>query len=166
MALKDQLVTIGINKITLQELDSAGADVGTPLQLGQTLEDSFNWTTEDGTTVDIRVEETDKPIYSRTAEGTSTIEWISPNVDPEVLAKVTGGTWSELTGYDAPIKAVVKEYRVLVEVEDGYDVTFGRVPIKAVHSGNLGRNNALELTVSGNLLAPVDGKAPYNLKKA
>ncbi|MGL4585269.1 MAG: hypothetical protein ACRCVU_20115 [Flavobacterium sp.] len=165
MAQKDRLVTIGINSIKLQELDSAGADVGTPIELGQTREDSFNLTQEDGTTVDIRVEETDDPIYSRTAKGTYSVTWNSPNCDPESLAKVTGGTWSEADGYSSPSKAVVKDYRVIVASEDGYDLTLNRVSIRADFSGNLGRNNPIELVVNGNVLAPQDGKGLYNLKK-
>lgn len=166
MAQKDRLVTIGINSIKLQELDSAGADVGTPIELGQTREDSFNLTKEDGTTVEVRVEETDDPIYSKTAKGTYSVTWNSPNCDPESLAKVTGGKWTELDGYSAPSKAVVKDYRVIVTVEDGYNLTLNRVSIRADFSGNLGRNNPLELVVNGNVLAPQDAtKGLYTLKK-
>lgn len=159
------LVTIGFNSIMLQEINpTTGADVGTPIQLGQTLEDSFNITNDEGTSVDILVEEVATPVFSRPGNVTTSITWQSPNVDPVALAAVTGGTWDPETGYDAPAKPLSKEYKVIIDSEQGYVLTYNRVKLTAKFDGAFGKNNALMITVNGTILNPVDGTTgPYNL---
>src|SRR5690554_5798773 len=167
MALADSLVTIRFNSIMLQEIDSTGADVGTPIALGQTLEDSFSITTDEGTPVEILVEESSTAIYSRAGNSSISITWQSPNVDPEALAAVTGGTWDDVEEeYSAPVKPLSKDYRVVIDSEQGYILSYNRVNLTANFDGTFGKNNALMITVNGTILAPVDGTTgPYSLKK-
>lgn len=159
------LVSIGINKISLQELNTAtGADEGTPIELGQTLEDSFSLTNDEGTEVTINVEESSDPIYSSPGNQTTSVTWQSPNADFASVAKVTGGTYTTADGYSSPRKRVTKEYRVTVTTEQGYDLVLNRVKLTASADGNLGKNNALMITANGTCLTPIDGtKGSYSI---
>lgn len=151
-------ITIGITSISLQELNpTTGADVGTPFIFGDTLEDSFTMTTDEGTEVTINIEESSDPIYSNPGNTTTSITWQSPNADPEQVAKLTGGTWSLANGYSSPRKRVTKEYEVTITTEQGNNVVFNRVKLTAYADGNLGKNNALTITASGTALVPVTG---------
>lgn len=159
-------ITIGINSIMLQEINpTTGADVGTPIQLGQTLEDSFNITTDEGTAVEIFVEEVANAIYSNPGTQTQTVTWQSPNADLETLAAVTGGTWSAGDGYEAPVKPANKEFRVIITPEQGYVLTLNRVKLTFNYDGAFGKNAALTITANGTVLNPVDGTTgPYALE--
>lgn len=157
-------ITIGITSIELQEINPVtGANVGTSFIFGDTLEDSFTMTTDEGTEVSINIEESSDPIYSAPGNTTTTITWQSPNADPEQVAKLTGGTWSAEDGYSSPRKRVTKEYEVTITTEQGNDVVFNRVKLTAYADGSLGKNNALTITASGTCLVPVTGtKGAYS----
>lgn len=156
--MADKLVTIGINSISLQEINpTTGADVGTPILLGDTLEDSFSMTTDEGTEVTINVEESSAPIYSDPGNQTVSVTWQSPNADMESLASITGGTWTAATGYSAPRKRTVKNFEVTVTTEQGYNLVLNNVRLTASVDGSLGKNNALTLTASGTCLVPPTG---------
>lgn len=157
-------ITIGITSIELQELNpTTGADVGTPFIFGDTLEDSFTMTTDEGTEVTINIEESSDPIYSNPGNTTTSITWQSPNADPEQIAKLTGGTWDAEDGYSSPRKRVTKEYEVTITTEQGNNVVFNRVKLTAYADGNLGKNNALMITANGTALVPVTGtKGAYS----
>lgn len=153
-----KLVTIGINSILMQELDPlTGADVGTEFSLGDTLEDSFSLTNDEGTEVTINIEESSDPIYSNPGNTTLSVTWQSPNAEMENVAKLTGGTWTALTGYSSPRQRVTKEYRVTVVTEQGYDLVLNRLKTTAIADGALGKNNALNITVNGTALIPLTG---------
>lgn len=156
--MADKLVSIGINSISLQELNpTTGAEVGTPIILGDTLEDSFSLTTDEGTEVVINIEESADPIYSNPGNTTTSVTWQSPNADMEAVADVTGGTYTALDGYSAPRKRVTKEYEVTISTEQGYDLILNRVKLTATADGNLGKNNALTITANGTCLVPISG---------
>lgn len=157
-------VTIGITKIELQELNpTTGANVGTAFIFGDTLEDSFTMTTDEGTEVTINIEESSDPIFSNPGNTTTTITWQSPNADPEQVAKITGGTWTALDGYSSPRKRVTKEYAVTITTEQGNDVVFNRVKLTAFADGSFGKNNALMITANGTCLVPLTGtKGAYS----
>lgn len=151
-------ITIGITGISLQEIDTVtGADIGTAFVFGDTLEDSFTMTTDEGTEVNINIEESSDPIYSAPGNTTTSITWQSPNADPEQVAKITGGTWTAEDGYSSPRRRVTKEYAVTVTTEQGSDLVFNRVKLTAYADGTFGKNNALTITASGNALVPVSG---------
>lgn len=151
-------ITIGITGISLQEIDpTTGADVGTAFVFGDTLEDSFTMTTDEGTEVTINIEESSDPIYSAPGNTTTSITWQSPNADPEQVAKITGGTWTASDGYSSPRRRVTKEYAITVTTEQGSDLVFNRVKLTAFADGTFGKNNALTITASGNALVPVTG---------
>ena len=151
-------ITIGITGISLQEIDPVtGDDIGTAFVFGDTLEDSFTMTTDEGTEVTINIEESSDPIYSAPGNTTTSITWQSPNADPEQVAKITGGTWTALDGYSSPRRRVTKEYAITVTTEQGSDLVFNRVKLTAFADGTFGKNNALTITASGNALVPVTG---------
>ena len=151
-------ITIGITGISLQEIDPVtGDDIGTAFVFGDTLEDSFTMTTDEGTEVNINIEESSDPIYSAPGNTSTSITWQSPNADPEQVAKITGGTWTALDGYSSPRRRVTKEYAVTVTTEQGSDLVFKRVKLTAYADGTFGKNNALTITASGNALVPVTG---------
>lgn len=151
-------ITIGITGISFQEIDpTTGADIGTAFVFGDTLEDSFTMTTDEGTEVNINIEESSDPIYSAPGNTTTSITWQSPNADPEQVAKITGGTWTALDGYSSPRRRVTKEYAITVTTEQGSDLVFNRVKLTAFADGTFGKNNALTITASGNALVPVTG---------
>ena len=151
-------ITIGITGISLQEIDPVtGDDIGTAFVFGDTLEDSFTMTTDEGTEVNINIEESSDPIYSAPGNTSTSITWQSPNADPEQVAKITGGTWTALDGYSSPRRRVTKEYAVTVTTEQGSDLVFNRVKLTAYADGTFGKNNALTITASGNALVPVTG---------
>lgn len=151
-------ITIGITSIELQEINpTTGANVGTAFIFGDTLEDSFTMTTDEGTEVNIYIEESSDPIYSAPGNTSTSITWQSPNADPEQVAKITGGTWTAEDGYSSPRRRVTKEYAVTVTTEQGSDLVFNRVKLTAYADGSFGKNNALTITASGNALVPVTG---------
>lgn len=151
-------ITIGITSIELQEINpTTGANVGTAFIFGDTLEDSFTMTTDEGTEVNINIEESSDPIYSAPGNTSTSITWQSPNADPEQVAKITGGTWTAEDGYSSPRRRVTKEYAVTVTTEQGSDLVFNRVKLTAYADGTFGKNNALTITASGNALVPVTG---------
>lgn len=152
-----KVLTIGIGSILMQELDPVtGADVGTEFSLGDTLEDSFSMTNDEGTEVTINIEESSDPVYSNPGNNTLSVTWQSPNADMENVAKVTGGTYTAGTGYTSPRNRVTKDYRVTVVTEQGYDLVLNRLRTTAVVEGSFGKNNPLMLTVNGTALAPLN----------
>lgn len=157
------MVTIGINSISLKEINAeTGLPSATAITLGDTLEDSFSLTTDEGTEVNINVEESSDPIYSNPGNQTVSVTWQSPNADFEKLASITGGTWSEATGYSAPRKRTVKNFEVTVATEQGYDLVLNNVRLTASIDGSLGKNNALTLTANGTCLS-TETKGPWDV---
>lgn len=158
-------VTIGINSISLKEIDTATGLPGTDvINLGQTLEDSFTMTTDEGTEVTINVEESSDPIFSNPGNTTTTVTWQSPNADMEAVAEITGGTWTALAGYSSPRNRVTKEYEVTITTEQGFDLILNRVKLTAMADGSLGKNNALMITANGTCLVPTVGaKGAYSI---
>lgn len=163
MALDGQ-VTLGNLGISLQELASDGTVVGTAFTVGYTNEDTFTFTTEEGTPFELMVDELDTALLSVARQGAINVTWSVPNVDLETLAQVTGGTYSIADGYDAPAKSVNKDFKVILTPEQGNIITMNRVSLSGRPDGAIGKNSQLNVIFTGTLLTPVDGGSPYNLK--
>lgn len=148
-------VTIGLEKLELFKLGADGTAEVTAIIIGDTLEDSLTFTQEDGTTVDINVEESETPVYSKTFKGSRSFTYQIPNPDVEKLAELWG-SFDALKGFEEPTQSVVVECKVVVTPSIGKIITFNRVNMSFGFDGSLGKNNALQLNVTGNVIKPVN----------
>lgn len=160
--MANKTIRIGITSLKVAEVQVGGKPGTVFVSLGQTYEDSFNSTVEDGNVTGINVEEQDDAIYEHRSKGAKTISWQIPNPDMEQVVKIFGGTY--LAGkYSAPRKMIQKDVTVQVEFELGGKWTYNRVSLVANFDGQVGRNNAQMLSISGRVLAPTDGTSPIEI---
>lgn len=150
-------VILGIKKIEIAKTLTDGKP-GTVFQiLGDTLEDSFNETVDEGTRVTVNIEESDTPIVDKPTGSTKSITWQVPNPDMDVLAEMQGGTWDEATKtYETPKKRLQEDYTVKLTFEQGGTQTYNRVNMDVFYDGAVGKNNVKLLRVNGTCLTPLD----------
>ena len=152
-------VTNGIAKVEFAPLGVDGT-VGTVFAaVGLTNLDSASLAEEDGTTTDFNVEETDLPIFSRTAKGKTTLAFQVADPDLAAFAKLFGGT---VTGtgatavWDAPRTTFALEQSVKITPEVGFIITIPRGKVMAKMNSGLGKNSLLMIDITVDILLPTD----------
>ncbi len=90
--------SIGLESIRMGSIASDGG-MGTALtQVGATVSDTAAITTEEGTTTDFPIEESDAPFYSiESAPGKQVLSWSTYNVELSTLSRFYGGTVAAVT---------------------------------------------------------------------
>lgn len=150
-------ITIGIQSVQVAPLAVDGG-AGTVFKTwGDTLEGTFSFTTEDGTTFDLNIEESEDAIYSKVGKGVRTLEWNIPNYDLADLPEMLGGTYTAGTKtWTEPIDNPNLEFTVKVTAIEGYTMIFNRVRFNnSVGNGTFGRENALSIVINGRVLKPM-----------
>lgn len=152
-------VTNGVDKIEVGAV-GAGGTMGTSLAvLGYTNIDSANFTEEDPTITDFKVEELDEPIYSSEQPGKKQLTFQIADPDLNTYQEVFGGT---ITGsgasavWNAPDQKVRKEVSVLITPKVGYTVSIPRGVMRGKFNGALSKNALQMIDITIDVLQPED----------
>lgn len=160
-------ISLGIKSMMFSKLAPDGG-VGTDWKsYGDTLEGTFDWTTEDGTPFEVRVEEKTSAIFTRTTAGNSILSWEIPNAKLEDWAELLDGDY-DLASKTFSAKSISREQELSVKMETmtGNVFTFTRVNVVAkVGNGAFGRENTINISISGTLLDPTKADAPLYTNK-
>ncbi len=156
-------VTIGIKTLKYGTVQAGGAPATTLTEI-HSLQDSLTFNAPSTTDVDINIDESTQPIYSKTIpSGAMNFVFQIPDVDLDTLADFTGGTVTSGTSgdmYEPP--ATVQTIKMTIEItpEEGNTLTFNSCAVVANQTGNLGKTNNLNLEVTCTPSIPGDGVSP------
>lgn len=138
------------------------ANVGTTnyVALGYTNIDSFQMTTDEGTSTEFFAEEVDAAVFRRTTPGAKTLTFQIMNPDLATIQKLRGGTITGSPGnqtWSAPQAAPVLEQAIRIRTQIGYHMEFPRCAITVVPSPDFGKNSLYMLEVTATILQPNTG---------
>lgn len=156
-------VTIGLAKI---EMGAKGTNdaMGTSLSvIGETADGSCVIETADPEKFQIKVEESDNPIYVNTTQGETTITFQLAAPDLGQCAAVFGGTVSgtaptETWSYPSSYISIEKSVKITPKV--GLIFAIPRAQIDAKFTGGFGRADSLKIEVTVTVLQPSDDAVP------
>lgn len=158
----------GLKNVSMGEL-AADGDVSTSfLEVGNTVQGSMQYVTEEGTSTPFNIEESSQPIKEIMTEGTGTLSWECYDISGENLAKLFGGTYDVPTKiYTAPAKVVAKELSVKLTSAEDHIVTFARMSVFPTFNWAFTKDNMAKVAIRATLLAPTKaGVGPFTVKYA
>lgn len=92
MSANTRTISLGLAKVEYGEVDAGGGMQTTLTEMGYTLEDSFELTTDDPDVTEVNVEEIDAPIDLSGKFGKIVYEWDIANPNVSEMAATGGGT--------------------------------------------------------------------------
>lgn len=155
-------ITNGIAQIGFANVGS-----NTYAALGYTNIDSFQQTTEEGTTTEFFAEEVDAAVFQRKTPGSKTLTFQIMNPDLATVQKLRGGTISGTPGnqrWEAPVSAPILEQAMRIRTQTGYHMEYPRCVITVVPSSDFGKNSLYMLDVTATILQPNTGSAEILLE--
>lgn len=156
------LITIGLAKIEVGPMGSAGAMGTTLAVIGDTAEGSCTIETADPEITEFYVEEKDAPIHTSVKQGVTTVTFQLAAPDLTQCAAVFGGTvssgvWEYPTGY------VSMEKAVKITPKEGIIFSIPRGKMTAKFTGQFGRADTLKVEISIQVLQPEGDNPPMIL---
>lgn len=160
-------ITNGVSAIKLGAIATDGGMGTTLSQLGYTSLGTAKLNTEDGNTVDLNVEETDDPIYSKTRAGKMSVNFTIADPDEQTLVTFWGGSYDATKKeYTPPAVISSKELSLQVISEEGLSFNFPRASVTAKFTTDLGKDSFLGLEVTAQILKPTKtGVRPFFTKR-
>ncbi|MDR1456379.1 MAG: hypothetical protein LBJ01_12060 [Tannerella sp.] len=148
------VVTLGLAKIEVGELESDGG-MGTSLApLGYTYKETAQMAQEDGTTTDHEVEELDTPLESSTQPGKLSFNFSIADPDLDTLAKIFGGTVTG-TKWNMPDASPELELSVRITPRKGLMFEIPRAKVVAKFNGSFSKTTLFLVEVSCTVLQPL-----------
>ncbi len=148
---------IGLASIKMGEIAGDGG-MGTVLtQVGATVADSAQITTDEGTTTDFNIEESDAPFYSIVSTSQKqTLTWSTYDVDLTTMARFYGGVVTTGTPdtWGMPDTLPTLERSIEIIMKDGWKVEIARASINTKMQWNLKKTAMAQLDITATILKP------------
>lgn len=162
-------VTRGMQKIEFGLIPPDGGVATNWFVLGYTRRETFSFTSEDGTDVNLYAEEADAPVTSFITPGTESFEFDLMNFNLETLVKVFGGRIEgegDDAVYYAPKTYIPKEWSCKITPITGYIFTYPRISITPSLSGSFTREELVQIHIVCTILEPTNSEvARYSVEK-
>jgi hypothetical protein len=150
----------GLQKVEISPIAGDGG-IGTAfVQVGNTLSDSMQLQTAQGTTTDFNIEESDNPVLSITKAGTATIKWSCVDVSADTLVLLFGGTKSgsgtvvDPFIYTPPVTILAQEKSVKVTDGGGKILAIVRASVYPVFNWSFGKTKIAQVDITATILTP------------
>ena len=152
------IITTGIASIQFGAMASDGG-MGEDLdRLGYTVEGTAKINTDDGTTTDYMVEETDDPLDSDITAGKMTVTLTIADPDEDTFVNVFGGTKTGTgadTVYEYPESIPSIEQSIKITPKKGIGFDFVRAKITGKFTSDLGRGKLMGVEITATILQPL-----------
>ncbi len=151
--------SIGLESLKMGAIAADGG-MGTALtQISATVSDSAALTTEEGSTTDFNIEESDAPFFSiQSSAQKQTLGWSSYDVDLDTMVRFYGGVVATAAdgkvSWDMPDTLPVLERSIEIVTKDGWKINIPRASITTKMQWNLQKTKLAQLDMTAVLLAP------------
>lgn len=166
---------LGLVSIKIGAIANDGG-LGTSLTaVGDTVEDSCVFASEDATQAEIKTEESDDPIEIISTPGKKTLTWETYNVDGAMMAKLFGGTYTAAVGGGSPTPATWEAPATFPDVEQSIEVTdkkgnkleFVRAKLSPKLQADFKKTALGKITIVATILTPTKANtAPFKVTYA
>ncbi len=151
---------LGLKAIKMGAIAGDG-DMGTSLvAIGDTVLDTAEMTTEEGTVTEFSIEESDSPVLSINTEPDSIVfAWSTYANDAATLAKLFGGTVTPAAGgvgelWEMPDAIPEIEQSLEIEWKKGGFMRIPRARIKAAFQGSFKKSALSQINITATVLQP------------
>lgn len=147
----------GLSAVKLGAIEADGTMSTALVAVGNTVQGSMQFTSEEGTTTDFSIEEQDKPVKSIITPGATRVNWECYDISGENMVKLFGGTYDSTTRiYKAPTKVVAQEMSVQLISAEGHKLNIVRASVFPSFNWAFTKDGMGKIAIAASVLAPDD----------
>jgi len=151
------LVTIGLAKFERAPIASDGGPGTVFTEYGGVSEDTFSFAEAEGTTKEVRIEQSSAPLKIFKKKGALILNCSIADADTDLFAALRGGSVATASGvktYSEGDEVNDVEETIRVTSDEGLIFTINRCSVSALITGALGKNQELLLALTLTALKP------------